>query len=714
MTFSRLLFGFIVSLAATACAFAADDPSRAEKETEQLTILRADSSAPGEKALACKRLAVYGSKEAVPDLAKLLTNPELSSWARIALEAIPGPEADAALIQTLDSLEGRLLVGAINSLGVRHPEAAVEPLTARLKNNSPDVAAAAAVALGHVGNAAAVNALQDVLKSAPDDVRSAAAEGCVLAAETAFTAGRAADAVALYDTVRKADVPKQRVLEATRGAILARQEQGIDVLVEQLRSTDRDFYRIALSTAREFPGSKVDQVLANELKTAKPPIAALIITAMADRPQTVILPAILAAAEKGDKLVRLAAIEALGRVGNVSCLASLLEVALENDDDLVKSSKTALADLPDAAVDGDIVKRLEKPQKKAHALLIELVGSRRIAAMPALLAALGQTDAAVRSAALVSLGQTVPPDKLSVLITAVVSPKHAEDGPIAQKALKEASIRMPDREACAKELAAALSKAATPVKIVLLEILGAVGGTNSLQALAAAAKNQNAELQDTSTKILGEWMTIDAAPVLLELSSTIPGEKYQTRALRGYFRIARQFIMEDPERIEMCRKALSAARHPNERKLVIDVLKRPQNQSLPLLKYAVELANKDAELKDDAIQAALANAASSKIADKQSEIAELLGQLELPEVKLEIVKAEYGAGGMQKDVTAALQKAAADRQWIKLPVTNYSEAFEGDPAPGTPKKLTIQYRINDKAGETSLVENSLVILQLPK
>ena len=52
---------------------------------------------PAEKALACKQLAIYGAKDAVPALAPLLSDPELASWARIALEAIPGPAADAAL-----------------------------------------------------------------------------------------------------------------------------------------------------------------------------------------------------------------------------------------------------------------------------------------------------------------------------------------------------------------------------------------------------------------------------------------------------------------------------------------------------------------------------------------------------------------------------------------------------------------------------------------
>ena len=83
------------------------------------------------------------------------------------------------------------------------------------------------------------------------------------------------------------------------------------------------------------------------------------------------------------------------------------------------------------------------------------------------------------TSALASLGETIPADKLSVLIGQVISPKNADDAPAAQKALTAAAIRMPDREDCAAQLAAALAKAPVATKIVLLEILAAVGGSNA-------------------------------------------------------------------------------------------------------------------------------------------------------------------------------------------------------------------------------------------
>src|SRR5262249_54241000 len=156
------------------------------------------------------------------------------------------------------------------------------------------------------------------------------------------------------------------------------------------------------------------------------------------------------------------------------------------------------------------------------------------------------------------------------------------DAEVAQQALKAASIRMPDREACAAELTKAMDRSnSTATKVTLLQTLGAMGGTKALATVGAAAKSSDPELQDIASRLLGEWMTEDAAPVLLDLTKTAPGEKYQIRALKGYIRIARQFVMPDAQRAEMCQKAMAAAAKPAEQKMVLDVLKRyPHKETL--------------------------------------------------------------------------------------------------------------------------------------
>jgi HEAT repeat protein len=407
--------------------------------------------------------------------------------------------------------------------------------------------------------------------------------------------------------------------------------------------------------------------------------------------------------------VRLSAVDALARVGDVTCLNSLLKIAVDKDAELSVAAKDTLAELPGDNVNAQIVALLPKAEGATYPLLIELVGKRRIEAVPQLLKALDNNSGVVRTAALVALGETVSLQQLSVLIDQVVAPKKSEDAEIAQKALKAASIRMADREACAKELSAAVDRVkSVPVKGTLLQILGAMGGTNALQAVGKAAKSTDAQLQDISSRLLGEWMTEDAAPVLLELAK-IPSNPYQVRALRGYIRIARQFVLPDAKRTEMCQTAFDAARQTAEKKLVLDILKR--YPTVDNLKMTIKLM-KVPELKDDATQAMLLIA--QKLSGKGVDVKELLATAGIEKMKLEIVKAEYGSGATQKDVTAVLQKQAGELPIITLVSASYNASFGGDPLPGSTKQLKIQYKINGKAAEASFAEDALIVLPMPK
>lgn len=701
-----LLAGLI--LATTISARAADGfKISPEKEKELIAVLRSDAP-PGEKAIACKKLAIDGSSESVGDLAKLLSDPQLASWSRIALEAIPGAAADEALRKAAESLEGKLLVGTINSIGVRRDAGSVEVLIKRLSDKDEEVASAAAVALGRIGNDAAVKSLRLALASGPAKVRSAAAEGCVLAAERMHAEEKSADAVTLYDEVRKAELPKQRIVEATRGAILARKQEGIPLLLEQLRSSDRKLLEVGLFTAREFPGGEVDKALAAELATAAPDRAALILLAMADRKETVVVSAISKAATSGPKPLRLAAIKALSQVGDASSLNALLDTAVDADEDLALAAKSTLADLPGDKVNLQIGTMLPNAKGKTYLLLIELVGQRRIEATPALLKALDSSDKNARHAALLALGETVSLKNLNVLISQASNTKDADDAATAQQALKTASVRMPDREACAAELTTALEKAPAASKVLLLDILGDVGGDKALKTLATAAKSNDPQLQDAGTKVLGKWGSLDGAPVLLDLAKSGP-PNFRIRTLRGYIGLIRKYPMPDAQRAEMCQKALDLARQDAEQKLVLDVARiHPSPETLAI---AIKLM-KVPSLKDDATQTTLVIA--QKLGAKGINVGEQLSNAGFEKVKVEIVKAEYGSGATQKDVTAVLQKQAGDLPLITLMSPSYNANFGGDPTPGSTKQLKIQYKINGKAGEASFAEDALIILPMPK
>ena len=136
-----LMIGLLLVAATAATARAAEDQdAAAQRRAELVATLKSADTPDAEKAITCKRLAVYGDKEAVPALAPLLEDARLASWARIALEVIPGPEADAALREALGKVEGRLAIGVINSIAVRGDAQAGDALAAQHNNTDADVA----------------------------------------------------------------------------------------------------------------------------------------------------------------------------------------------------------------------------------------------------------------------------------------------------------------------------------------------------------------------------------------------------------------------------------------------------------------------------------------------------------------------------------------------------------------------------------------------
>lgn len=115
-----------------------------------VAILKDASASEYAKAKACQRLAVIGDRSAVPALAALLGDEKLGHYARTGLEPMPDPAAGDALRAALGQLKGRLLVGVINSIGLRKDAKAIEPLAKLMYDRDPQVATAASAALGRI------------------------------------------------------------------------------------------------------------------------------------------------------------------------------------------------------------------------------------------------------------------------------------------------------------------------------------------------------------------------------------------------------------------------------------------------------------------------------------------------------------------------------------------------------------------------------------
>lgn len=549
----------------------------AEQERELIALLKSDAKG-GDKAIACKRLAVYGSAEAVPVLAPLLADEHLASWARIALEAIPGPAADEALRQAMPKLQGRLLVGTINSIGVRRDAKAVDALLPKLTESDAEVVSAAAVALGRIGGPRAAKALTGALAKSQEAARPAVAEGCIRCAERFLTDGKAGDAVKLYDTVRKAQVPKQKVLDATRGAILARKNKGIPLLMEQLESGDKELFAIALSTARELPGPQATQAVIKELGRANPQRQPLLLLALADREDPAVMPTILECVNSSSKPVQLAAVRVLDGLGSGSSVSALEKAAVGKDPEVSQAALAVLARLPGAEVDKKIEQQLTDKDPNVRRVAIEVAGRRGMeTALPAILRSAADPDPEVRAASLQAVGGIGGTPQLGQLVQLLRQNPAAKDREAIEQALTAICSR--GGSGCVPEIQSLAQAPEKNVRLLALRLLAASGGPDALSALMNATADADPDVQDEAVRTLSSWPNTwpedeAVAEPLLAVAKNSAKISHQVLALRGYF----QFLEGDKklkkeERISKVKDALPLLQRPEEKRLAIAVLR---------------------------------------------------------------------------------------------------------------------------------------------
>ena len=579
----------------------------AKKPAELIEILKDSNSTQFEKAKACQRLALVGTKDAIPALVALLPDEKMNLYARTALENIPGPEVDAALREAAKKLKGRQLVGVIDSIGQRRDTKAIELLAKFFGDKDPTVASAAAGALGRIGTQeAATSPTKPVTKNSP--VKIAAADACLAGAEQLMADGEKEKAISACEVLMThgsdLNLPKYIKVAALRGLFRLKGNKAKDILLEQIRSPDKAFFNVALAAAREMPGKELTNMLIGELEKLPLERRALLLLALADRKDPPELAVIVKESKSESEEVRKAAVYALVKRGDARAVDVLLGFALGSTE-VARTAKEGLETVPGKEVDVAIIVRLDDAGVKAKPVLFELVGARGIAvAKPTVRRALSDADQTVRLAAIAAFGQLADPEDLELLAGRALADGPSAETTAAQSALRTAALRMGDREGCAAALATCLKGASVSVadRVYLLTLLGEVSGKKALATVVANVKSDNPAIKDAATRALGEWGNPDAAPVLLEIAKNDPEEKYRIRALRGYIRIARQLQPSAKARLNAFHAAMKVAQRNEEKRLALDVLTRVR--STTTLALAVSYLSEPA-LKDAAAEAAV-------------------------------------------------------------------------------------------------------------
>jgi HEAT repeat protein len=542
-------------------------------EAKLIAVLQSADASRKDKADACRLLAIIGGKDSIAPLAALLGDEELSHNARYALEPNPDPAVDAALRQALGELRGKPLVGVIGSIGVRRDTAATGALAKLLGDSDRVVAGAAARTLGSIGTAEAAGALQAALAKAPTGVRLDVYEGLFRCAEALATANQKEQAVAIYDELLKLNAPHQVRAGALRGTILTRDRGGPKLLRQYLRSDDYILFSAAVQTSQEMPGDRITKALANGMRDLPADNQVLIIQTLGHRGDTAAVPALLDTARSGPAAVRIAALQAVTEMGDVSAVPVFVQLLDDSDREVAQAAQASLATLPGKEADAAVMQMFRDGSPEKRRLALDLIGRRRIkGSMPALLRVARSDDSQARPDAIKMIGDLGGAEQLPALLDLLDAAKTPQDLAAAEQAIGTACTKDENPQAQAAKLAAHLPQARPAQQAILLRVLSAVGGGDSLPAVRVLIDSGPGEVRAAAIRALGSWRTADAAPALLALARSTNDAAEKTLVLRGYLNLAARGEMTVEQRLQMCRQAAGVIQRDDEKRLLLGTL----------------------------------------------------------------------------------------------------------------------------------------------
>jgi HEAT repeat protein len=553
-----------------------DEAARAELARKLAGLLDAETSFPA-KRFACQHLYVIGTAAQVPALAPMLGDPELTNIACYALQTIPGGEAEGALIGALGTATGDAQINIVNTLRMRAPEAALEPLAELLPGDSPELQEALLLAISAIGleqgGAVLQRALDVVMGIAPPEVDERVQLDSALPLMAALASAGGSEGL---ESIRRAyenvgaKAVKMAALEAWVNADAA---SALPVVAGLLSSGDAQWVAQACGYVRTLEGEGATQAFLEMLDEDLPVESeAILIAALVDRGDRAALPTVMAALDAEHEGIRAAALRGLGTFGDATSAIALAHAAATGSGDLRRVARESLVQLPDSAADAALTDALDGAEPAVQEEIIRALSGRGArSAVPSLLTLASEGEANLRQAAIGALGQLSTHEQLPQLLELLSTEDAGGLSTSINRAIVDVARKADVPEARASAIHAVLEDEADPeIRTALLALLGQIGDPTSMPVIERALESDDAEVRLAAVKSLSDWP--DATPLdrLAALAETDPADPVKSTALGGYIRLLREGDHEDAAAlVGRYEKALELARTNSDQRRIL-------------------------------------------------------------------------------------------------------------------------------------------------
>lgn len=536
----------IMAAVRAATADPAAIPPAGELEQALIASLESDGTVSG-KLFVCRMLGEISGPAGATALAGQLATADLVSAAVTALEQMDIPEAAQVLIAALPSAtpeQRSALLAALGRQGRPESAAAIAPY---LKEDA-GTAYTASQAMAQILTPESCGEVFSAFGGMDAEGQNLFADACLTCSAALLDSESRETVLGVLETLGKPAFPAHVRLAASQLVINARPQQAQDILTALLRDNDPAAASGALMLARTMKTPAVTETLVAMLGEVSGERKTALIDVLGARGDVSALTAVQVLTGDEVQATRLAALRAVGRLGNAAQTGILLNSAVNGKGEELRIAREALAKMSDPTVNRALMEvaagSSDEPLRlRAIALLAE---RRAEESVPELFELARQGSPAIRSEAVGALRTLAPAEALNDLLQFVTLPNAGEVAAALPQALADIARRPVSGQAASSADAAApvadmlhkitdgsagtdlTPEQRTAARCLLVETLALVGTDMAFAEASAVLADENVDIRKAAISALGRFQRTEA---LAGLQSRVNEE--QDAALRA-------------------------------------------------------------------------------------------------------------------------------------------------------------------------------------
>jgi len=485
----------------------------------------------------CRVLSLIGTEKSVPALTRMLEDETTFDVALYAIGRVPGKKAEAALQSALGTAkEPRRIAALITMLGTRRSSGSVAMIAEAGGHGDAVVAEAAVEALGSIGGMEALGRLQKIAGT-NGQLKSRAQDAMLRCADALLRDGQVDPACQVFRSLYAAsNAPLVRA-----GALLGLAEAGDRSagghVVAALAGDDPVLSKAAIKAIAQTKDKALIERAIGMAEKLPPVTQVQLVTALSENALGMGMEFAEKLTASPDRVVRLAALDALAVLGSAQSVRLLADAAAAGEDrDLRQSAQNALYSIDAAKADAGILAGINDKNisEAARVELIQAAVQRQVAnSSAALLEAARSSDAKVASQAIRSLQQVSGPQDVEALTRLAVDYPSAN----TENALAAAALKIEDANQRASALLSQYQAGSAEAKASLLRVMGRLGDNRSTNLIRTQFGSRDPVIREAAFRAMTDWPGSDFAAALKEVAQSSPDMKMKVLAYRAYVRM---------------------------------------------------------------------------------------------------------------------------------------------------------------------------------